>query len=148
MFTRACHYTLCWVRRIQFTSPHLISLRSILILILILTHCSEFPSTNPEWISLLTHACYMPCPCNANLFDRSNYICWKVQVKSFSLCGFLQRPIISLLGQMFPSAACSLTSKSVYFPSCQSQVSRQVWGQTGSWCVPFISAPPDFLGPF
>jgi hypothetical protein len=59
MFTKACHWFLCWAHWIQFTPFHLTSLKSTLIL--------------PSHISL---ACYMPYPSHWAWF-HSNNIWWK-----------------------------------------------------------------------
>jgi hypothetical protein len=111
VFTRALHWCLSWARSIQFTSPHPVSLRSILILS---THlifglpCDLFPSGFP--INILDaflsspHSCYMPCPSRPPWLDHFNYTWRRVQVMKLLIMQYLptSRHFISLPSKYSP----------------------------------------------
>jgi hypothetical protein len=103
LFTRALHWSLSWVRAIQYIPSHPISLRPILILS---THLrlyfpsGLFPSgfsTNILYAFLFSAFCYLPCPSHTLWLDRSNYIRGRVQVMKLLICSFLPPPVTSSL---------------------------------------------------
>jgi hypothetical protein len=82
-FTRAYHWSQSWVRWIQSTISHPISLRTIL-----LSSYHFLPNDSSlqvyqksiVCISHISHAYYMPRPPHPPLFDHSNNIWWNVEV--------------------------------------------------------------------
>jgi hypothetical protein len=101
MLTRACHRFLSWIRRIQSTPSHSISLRSILIsshIYLGLVN-GPFPRGFPTKTSyaFLFHECYMHFQFHPPRLDYYNIICRGVQVMKLLIIthSFLQPPIIS-----------------------------------------------------
>jgi hypothetical protein len=88
VFTTAHHWSLSWAKRIQSTSPHPISQRSILILsshmllvLLIFLYPLGFQTKTCQF--LISYACYMSHPSYPSWFHNPNNILWSLQVIKF-----------------------------------------------------------------
>jgi hypothetical protein len=82
VFTRALHWSLSWDRSIESIPPHIISLRSVLILsshLCLSSALLDFPPYS-YMNSSSPHVCYMPFPSHHPWLDHSNKTWRRVQV--------------------------------------------------------------------
>jgi hypothetical protein len=89
--TRGLHWSVSWVRSIQFIPPH-----PIVLVFLLVSFLLAFPQ-KPYIHSFMPHSCYMPCPSHPPWLDHSNYLREEYKLWSSSLCSFLQPPVTSFL---------------------------------------------------
>ena len=99
----------------------------------------RFPHQNPEYTSLLPHACYMPCPSHSSRYlVRHIYIYIYISLSS-SLCSFLLSAVTSsLLGpNILPSTLLSNTLTLHSSLNVSDKVS-QLYNTTGKIIAPYI----------
>jgi len=113
VFIRAHHWFLSWVRWIQSTLSHPVSLTSSLTLPSHLMPRSSkwsLPLTNILY-EFLFHACYMVHPSHLPRFDHPNYIWWSLQV-------------MKLLIMQSSAASCNLLHLRSKYTLCHSNKAK------------------------
>jgi hypothetical protein len=128
VFTSVLHWWQSCARSIQSRTLHSLSLSKIhfnknMNMNISTTHVrldvpsGLYPSESTS-ISLVFHACYIPCISHIPITSYSNYICWRVQIMKFLTVEF-SSTFIPVCFKCFPRRPVFRYSKHILFSSCQ-----------------------------